>query len=71
MRDLFDRIGPRFRGLWKSVVINNTKGLRTEGFSCTFSLNGETVETDYFRTPEGALQMVIDVIKAQEKKTML
>jgi len=52
-----EKLDRAFRGLWRSVTI--TGGEREEGFACTIHLNGEMVETLYFKSPGDALDEAI------------
>ena len=57
---LMRELGDNFRGLWKSVTIEN--GVRSEGWACTFVIGIEMIDNSYFNTPEEALENAIEVL---------
>jgi hypothetical protein len=50
-----EKLGPAFRGLWKSIIIPNND----VRWSVTFICRCEYVETRNYTTPQGALKAAI------------
>lgn len=60
-------LGDNFRGLWRSKLVKE-EGIIEEGWSVTFLYNGDLVETDYFETPEEALNKTIKILELNQEK---
>ena len=55
-----------FKGLYKRKLVAFDGD--AEGWSCSFILNGEQVETDYCNNPKEALKFAELIIKEKEGK---
>lgn len=62
-----ERLGNRFRGLWKSVVINND-GTVKSGWSCTFIYKGDYGEVDYQPTALDAMRKAVHIVQLYDEE---
>ena len=58
-------LGPRFRGLWKSVVVQDDGSTRT-GWSCTFMYRGNYGEVDYQANALDALRKAVEMVNLHD-----
>lgn len=67
VKDRIEKLGKHFRGLWVSTTME-PDGTITKGWAVTLVKDGEYIDSDYYNSPEEALDRAIEISEMKEIK---